>query len=237
MRFDAELRCLEHRLNIPYPERSAFIAEVASDLERAYEEFCAEGYSESEAKVRALEQLELKADDIQSLNALHESGLIKTLNKLPSGMRQVLVDFSGVVPLVIFNFYVLREGFMFEFLREGGWPGVVTVLGLGLLGVLINFKHVFRWFLLRDHSLESLRGFTNGPLYLAAGVFLVGVVAAAAGYRIVFSKWSDGLISDSVAKAGLSEPLSILMLGAFMSGVIVLLHGWLASWKAKTIAE
>jgi hypothetical protein len=235
--FEPELKELELKLKVPYPERVHFLNELTADLSHSFRKSIEEGVTHTEARARALEALHLSGDDIESLNIVHESRASRCLAKLPAPIAQHISDFSGIVPLVIFAIYATKEFPMLEFLREGGLPGVLAIIIIGGIGIAINFRHLFKWFVLRDHSTESLRAFNNGPLYLAVASLLIGIFSTAAGYRIVFAKWSEGSLPDAVVRAGLSEPLAGLMVATIVAGLIVLLHGWLATWRTQTIAE
>lgn len=231
--FHSELKDLEKRLKMPYPERGDFIREVAGDLQHLYTKLRSEGLSNEQASKKALSEIYLSHDDMVVIDAVHESTAAKLVHKLPSPLSKLIRDYSGTVPLLVFFIFSTKEVSMMEFLREGGLPAVIAVLVMGGVGLAINLKHAFRWFVLRDHSDESLKNFSNGPLYLAAATLLAGIVNTAVGYRLVFSRWSQDHFSDSVARAGLSEPLASLIVAATAAGLVILLHGWLSTWRTN----
>jgi hypothetical protein len=231
--FEADLKELERKLNIPYPERADFMREIAGDLEERYQKYLADGMSADVAKCRALNEINLSQENITELSEVHEGAVSKVMRRMPHPWDQYVRDYSGIVPLVIFALFSLKEFSMMEFLREGGIPFIIAVLVVGGFGISLNLKHAFRWFVVRDHSRQSLADFSHGPLYLAAAALLLGVLTTAAGYRIVFAKWAEGGVPDAVIRAGLSEPLAGMIVAAAIAGIIVLLHGWLATWRQR----
>jgi hypothetical protein len=104
---------------------------------------------------------------------------------------------------------------------------------IGGIGIAVDLRHAFRWFVVRDHSEKSLSSFSSTPLYLAAVSVLVGVIATAVDYRLVFAHVAKGNVGDIYI--GLSEPLSALIVAAALAGLIVLLHGWLSAWRQRTV--
>lgn len=231
--FDVELRRIEKRLTIPYPRRTDFLREMAGDLDSRYQKFIADGYGPDEAKTLALNEFHLSQENVADLEDVHEAAVGRFIRNLPEREGQFVRDYSGIVPLIIFACFSLKEVSMLDFLREGGLPSVITILLIGGYGLSINLSHVFRWFVIKDHSEQSLANFTTWPLYLAAASLLAGLITSALGYRLVFVAWSQGAIQDSAIRAGLSEPLAAVIVAATIAGLIVLLHGWLAHWREK----
>ena len=234
--FEAQLKQLERKLTIPYPERSEFMREIAGDLEFRYQKYIADGMNADDAERRALDEVSLSQENMTDLGDVHEGAVAKAIRVMPQSLGRFITDFSGIVPLVVFALFSLKEFSMLEFLREGGLPFVISIILVGGFGLSVNLKHAFRWFVIRDHSEKSLADFSSGPLYLAAASLLMGVLTTAAGYRLVFAKWSEGSVPDAVIRAGLSEPLAGLIVATAIAGMIVLLHGWLATWREKATA-
>jgi hypothetical protein len=235
MMFQKELAEIKQKLDVPMPERLAIINEIASDLNEAYAKLIASGKNPDEARRLTLDEMRMDNQVMSELSAVYETSFARLLRMLPQNWAKGIYEISGMLPLFAFIWFTKGDMHMLEFLREGGWPAVVSILLMGGLGLSMDLRHAFRWFVLRDHSKSSLGKFSHWPLYLAAGTLLLGVVGAAAGYRIVFVKWSQGVIPPELIRAGLAEPLAGVITAATMAGAIVLVHGWLSAWKHSII--
>jgi hypothetical protein len=229
--FQQELAEIKQKLDVPLPERLAIVAEIASDLDAAYAKLISSGVGPEEAKRLTLAEMGLDRHVMRELSAVYETFVARCLRMLPQKWAKGIYEISGMVPVIAFIWFTKGDIHMWEFLREGGWPAVLSILLMGALGLAMDLRHAFRWFVLRDHSKNSLSRFTHWPLYLAVGTLLLGVVGAAAGYRIVFMKWSQGAIPTEVIRAGLAEPLAGVITAAAVAGVMVLIHGSLSAWK------
>jgi hypothetical protein len=231
MRFEAEIRNVARQLTMPFPERRRFLRELASDMAHAYDEFRASGHSEEASHRQTLETFDIEGTDWSDLNRLHQSRVQRILDRMPRGLGEMVLDFSGVVPLMAFLILVTKEVPMFEFLREGGIPSIVVISLLGGIGLAVQLRCAFRWFVVRDHSENSIRVVPKGPLYLGLAAMLAGVVGTALGYRNVFHYWAaHPAVTPEVIRSGLAEPLASLVLASVLAGVVALLHAWLVSW-------
>lgn len=231
--FASELRDLEARLTMPYPERAAFISEVGDDLEQTYRRLLTAGSNAEDARRQALAELEFSNADLVELGVVHAPSAARAVARLPLSARSLVEDFGGVVPLIVFTLFMVEEDSMIEFLREGGVQSVVVILALGGLGLGLELQRAFRWFVLRDHSEPSLSGFSTGPLYLAGACFLSGVLSTAFGVRLSLAAAAISNAPDTAIRAGVSESLAGLIVATGITGAIVLLHGWLATWRER----
>jgi hypothetical protein len=217
---------LEGRLTMPYPERALFLEELAADLELALEERLREGLAMKEARERVLAELGLDAPGLARLESVHLPVLRRALGGLSGPVREGVEAAAVALPLASFVYYLTLEAPMILFVREGGIASFI-VLALGGAALLLLLWRGFRWFVLRDHSLASLRLNTSTPLYLAAATLGVGLLGTALGYYVVLDRWAAGAFGDEVLRVGLREPLSCLVLGAALSTLAVLVQGTL----------
>jgi hypothetical protein len=237
VRFEPELRALRDRLTLPYPERSTFVAEVGADMEQTYQRLVTEGHDAASAKRQAIADLAMSEEDLTELAAIYTPRAARAVARLPHRARRMIEDFGGVVPLLAFTLFMVGEVSMIGFLHEAGVMSVFIILALGGLGLGVQLQRVFRWFVLRDHSERSLSGLTAGPLYLGAACFLSGVLSMAFGYRNVLAAWSTGAVPEADLLLGMGEPLAALILATAVTGVIVLVHGWLAAWRQRVLVH
>jgi hypothetical protein len=221
---DTALARLEGRLDLPYPERSLLLAELASDLDEAYRDLTRRGVPRDTAAAAVLAEVELSDDSIDALTQVHTPAARRALLNLPAQARDTIEWLAAVVPLAGLFLVLSWEVPMAHYLNEGGamsWG----VLGMGSLALLLQLHRAFLWFVLRDHSIAALRRNTNTPLYLAAATFLFGVLATAVGYYVVLYRWSEENLSTEQLKVGLREPITCVALGTALATLIVLVQG------------
>jgi hypothetical protein len=215
---------LEARLDLPYPERSLLLAELASDLDDAYRDLRRRGVPRETAAAAVLAEVDLPDDSIDALAAVHTPAARRALLHLPPPARDTIEWLAAVVPLAGLFIALSMEVPMAHYLREGG-ELIYGVLAMGSLALLLQLHRGFIWFVLRDHSITALRRNTTTPLYLAAATFLFGVLATAVGYYVVLYRWTEENIPFEDVKVGLREPIPCLAIGTALATLIVLLQG------------
>lgn len=214
---------LEAELELPYPERALFLDELEADLLAVYQDLRARGLGEDAAAAAAVAALELAPEDRAALLSLHRPAVRRFLDRLPAPARDQLEAGTSTLAFAGVTLTLATEAPVMTLIREGGLPTLV-VLAIGLLGLLLLAHRLFRWFVLRDHSAESLRLNTSTPLVLAAATLGAGVMGAAIDYYVVLMVWSQGLIDAEALRVGLREPLSPLIFGAALATLTLLLH-------------
>jgi hypothetical protein len=228
---------LEERLDLPYPQRADLLEEIEADLEAAYRAHRERGLGHDEARAAVLHEVDLTDETAGALAAVHVPAARRALLHLPPPARDGVEWACATLPLLVLFAILSSEVPMAHYLREGGGLSY-AVLAIGGLGLLLQLHRAFLWFVLRDHSIASLRRNTSTPLYLAAGTFLLGVLATAVSYYVVFYRWSEGTIDEASLRIGLREPLPNIAIGAALATVIVLVQGALqAGLRAMRIPD
>ncbi len=215
---------LEARLDLPYPERTLLLAELAADVDDAYRDLRRRGVPRETAAAAVLAEVDLPAESIETLADVHTPAARRALLRLPPPARDTVEALAAIVPLAGLFIALSLEVPMAHYLHEGG-ALIYGVLAMGVLALLLQLHRGFLWFVLRDHSIAALRRNTTTPLYLAAATFLFGVLATGAGYYVVLYRWAEEDVPFEQVKVGLREPLPCVLLGAALATLIVLLQG------------
>ena len=86
-RFADVLKDINGKLDLPQPEKSHILLEIASDLEDIYRAYRERGLGEEEARRRAEEKLDLSDEALRELVEIHQSGLRKFLGRISEQAR------------------------------------------------------------------------------------------------------------------------------------------------------
>ncbi len=222
--FAHQLARLEVQLDLPYPERAMLLEELGADLESANEAHRARGLDEAAA--RAAAEAELLPNQVaqSGLADVHVPAIRRALARLPPPARDSFEILATAIPVGALVLYLVKEVPMLDFLRDGGFGSYVTV-AIGLAGVLLCLQRIIKWFILRDHSAESLRKNTHTPMFLAAAAVTSGPLGSATGYYVVFTAWANNKIPAEAVRIGAHEALVPVILGAAFATIIILIHG------------
>jgi hypothetical protein len=178
-RFEATLRSVAQRLDLPQPDRACILEEIAGDLEELRMELVRRGIDEEEAEARSVEMLAPTDAAIEALVSVHEP-FYRSLSRRFSrtGMRRT--ECIGLVAVTVFPLIlaldILRRGGVLRSPSPFLWPVLVAaVVVLAMVG-----SKALQLFLERDHDPERLRA--------RLGAILFGCVAsvAASSFGAVF---------------------------------------------------
>jgi len=176
-RFEATLRAVAERLELPQPDRACILEEIAADLEELRMELVRRGVDEREAEARAVDLLAPSETAIDALVSVHEP-LYWSLSRrfTRSGMRRAerlgLLAVTAIPLLLALD--ALRQGGVLRSPSPFLWPVLVTTaVVLGLVA-----SKALQLYLERDHDPGRLRG-RLGPILVAsaAAVFAAGMGA------------------------------------------------------------
>lgn len=193
MRFAAYLRQLEGCLDIPYPQRSDLVAEIATHLDDLYSDLVSEGLDETTAKSTAIDSLSADADFIKAMCVVHQTAVARALTRLPRnislGIEYGAITLIGF--LLVFT-VILQEAPMIEFLASGGFFMIpINVAGIPI--VFLGIERFYSLFIKKDHSQENLEKRLLSLTFLALVCALTGVIGTLVGLYQAFS------VADQIA--------------------------------------
>jgi hypothetical protein len=210
MRFARELHRLEHELDLPYPERADLLAEIAADLDAAFDAARRRGLSEDKARAAALRELTLDRD---ALAELHRPPVQRILSSLRPRARMAAEWSVSALPLALTLVYLFVEVPMLDFVQQGGFASLL-ILAVGGLAVLAAARRAFLWLVARNHAGDVL-GLDDGtPLALSLLTFLIGVAGTGCGAYKVLTLWQNEEIDGKIAVIGFKESLVPVVMAA-----------------------
>jgi hypothetical protein len=155
-RFTELLRRTNEKLDLPQPEKSRILLEIASDLEDTYEFYRGRGLSEEEAAEKTREKFEISAEALAELAVIHESTFRKLLNRLS---LETLSRWERALLAAIVVFiaaFAGREILSTGFFRQAG-PFVWPVIGVALVMLAAAIFQAYKLCIKKDHRARGLR--------------------------------------------------------------------------------
>ncbi len=170
-RFARHLKRIDERLDLPQPERSRIILEIASDMEEMFRFYVARGLDEEEAARKSGEMFDLSDEALSQLVDIHISPFNRFFDKLSQQARTRWEKTMLAAVVLIIAALSGREGLSSGFIRQAGafvWP----VIGISFLACVMALVFLYRLYLRKARDAKGLRsGLT--PFLMLGGASLV----------------------------------------------------------------
>ena len=172
--FSSILKPLYDKLDLPQPEKSRVIIEVAADMEDTYQSYLEQGFSEEKSIDLTKTHFQFDETSIKELNQIHQTGFQKLLLKLSDQARSwweraalifiliFIVQFSGQ--------FILTKSFLLETSRFV-WP----ILGIGMIMMILALAKFYEVFIKRKSLTIHLRSNLFFILFLGGTGLIVGL--------------------------------------------------------------
>jgi hypothetical protein len=176
-RFTNLLRRAGERLDLPQPEKSRILLEIASDLDDSYRLYLGKGYSEGEAAKKAEEMFDVSDEALEQLVRIHESKFRKLLGRIS---EQAQTRWERVILVAIVLFIAGAAGrnlFSADLFRQASsfvWP--LLVLSFGTLAVAVF--QAYKLYIKKDHSVGRLQSGLPWLLAMAGLSLLTGFLGS-----------------------------------------------------------
>ncbi len=174
-RFAERLREINGKLDLPQPEKSHILLEIASDLDDMYQFFREEGLNEEEAAKRAEEKLDLSDDALRELVEIHESGMRKLLDRISSQARSRWERVLLAMTVIVIAAYSGRQIFSARLYAQASrfvWP----ILLFALAALVITIWQVYKLYIKKDHDIRTLGVGLPWLVAMGAASFLTGLL-------------------------------------------------------------
>jgi len=222
-RFREFLKETSGKLDLPQPEKSRILLEIASDMEDLHAFYREQGMGEEEAAARTIETFALSDEALADLVRVHQSALQRLLGRISAQAcarwERLLVAFvvcfalAAVSPaLLTTRLFAQATGYV--------WP----ILAFAAAALALSAYHAVRLFILRKHAARGLRRGMHWILGLGGASLVVSFGGSAVElYRATFRGAGDTprALAHFVAWAlGASATLIAGMLVAIVAAVI-----------------
>lgn len=187
MSFDAFLRDLEERLEVPYPARRDVVLEIGAHLDALYDDLVRDGFPPDEAHARALEAMSADAGFVREMDAVHRPAVARALARMPRVVSLGLeYGVIGAIGATLFLSVIFEEKAMIDFMLSGGFFMLPLNLA-GLAIVVLGVERIYSLFVKKDHSATNLRRRLLSLRFLAVACALTGIVGTLVGFYNAFA--------------------------------------------------
>jgi hypothetical protein len=186
-RFTSILKKINEQLDLPQPQKSRVILEIAADLEDLYNLYIDRGLDENEAARKAVEKFDVEKEALNELISIHQSPFQKFFYGL-SGQVQIWWERAAlVIILIIILATTLTATLTSNFVQQSSkfvWP----LIGIFVVILVLSVSKIYTLYIKKDHSLEKARAGLPLILFLILLNFAFGTL----GYYIeLFSSGSE----------------------------------------------
>lgn len=185
-RFAQLLIMINEKLDLPQPQKSKILLEIATDMDELFHVYLERGATEAEAMTKIEEKFSMNEDTIKELIEVHDSGLRKFLDRLS---MQAQTRWERLVLLVAFfaiTFTWLQAATTTEFLSTASkfiWP----VMTIGSISCILAIRKFYLLYLKKEHNLRTLRKGLTPFLVLAGLSIFTGIL----GYFVELALTQD----------------------------------------------
>jgi len=222
-RFAAVLGKIDKVLDIPQPSRSRVILEIAADMQDLYEDYISQGLGDEQAMRRTVEEFDLSAEEIAAIARVHDSPLKRFLDRFSARTRGILERTAlavTLIPVVLVGYRLALSGGMSKDCGIWMWP----LLGGAIVALTMGLSKWYGLFVVKEHSIRTVRKRLNFVLYIALGQLGAGFVGM---YIDLFQTWVASSADKAMTIPYLahwlqrsSALLSTALIAALVSGLI-----------------
>ncbi|MFC1609604.1 MotA/TolQ/ExbB proton channel family protein [Myxococcota bacterium] len=184
--FEEYLKCVEDKLDIPFPERKLVLGELEAHLEALYFESVKTGTPAHKAREHAIVTLALDQNLLGSLDNIHRTCIANALARLPSrvalGIEYACIGLIGLA--LILN--TLWRAPMIQLMLDGG-VFMIPINVAGIAIIVLSIERFYSLFIKRDHSTTNLERCLLSLKFLAVACTLTGLLGTAMGFFQAFA--------------------------------------------------
>lgn len=173
--FTPLLKRLDEKLNLPQPDKSRIILEIATDLDDLYRFYRDKGFDEQEAILRAEEKIALSDAALTELTEIHKSRYSKWMEKISERTRARWEKFLLLFTALTISYFTIQLIAMPPFFRQASTLVLPSLVIFAVFLALVTVKF-FQLYLQKDHRIKKLNRYMTtiqflGILNLFLGMF------------------------------------------------------------------
>jgi hypothetical protein len=177
--FKTVLTKLQNRLELPQPEKSRILLEIAGDLDDLYQYYKDQGIEEEKAIQRVLEKIDLSDENLKELIHIHQPRLKGWMDRLS---EQAQTRWERIILVSIFLIVIIACGRVIVttpfFIHAS--PFIWPVLGSGVFSIILALWKIYHLYIRKNHSIRNIRKGLSLIFYLG----LFNIIFGVTGYYI-----------------------------------------------------
>lgn len=162
------LEKVNRELDLPQPQKSRILLEIAADLDDACQYYRNKGFDEKEALKLAEEKIILSESALSDLSELHKPAYRRFLDKISEQTRSRWEKFLLLTTISMITYFIILLISQTPFFREAS---SLIYPSLFIFTVILGFSSVkfYQLYIKKDHQIRKLR--SGMSLILFLGVF------------------------------------------------------------------
>ena len=174
-RFAPILKKINEKLELPQPTKSKIILEIAADLDDLFYFYRYKGMSETEAKQKAEEKVDISSKALRQLIQVHETGFRKFTNKLSEQAQSRGEQTILVLLLILIALFSMQAMVTTPFFTQASlfiWP----ITGLAFVSIMLSIVKYYNLYIKKDHTIKNIRKGLTAILILGGLCLYIGIV-------------------------------------------------------------
>lgn len=174
-RFAQLLLKIHEKLDLPQPQKSKILLEIASDMDELFNIYLERGHSESAAMAKIEEKFSMDNETINELIQLHDSGFRKFLDRLSMQAQNRWERSVLFIAFLIITLTWLQAATTTDFLSTASkfiWP----IMTIGSISGILAIRKFYLLYLKKEHNLRTLRNGLTPFLVIAGLSLLTGIM-------------------------------------------------------------
>ena len=199
-RFTPILKQINEKLDLPQPQKSRIILEIAADLEDMYNVYLNTGLDEDKAAQKAIEKFKLDTATLKELAQIHQTALQKMYHNISASVRRWWERAILAIILIVISLLTLRVTMTSQFFAQASWF-VCPMLAIFMLISVLFLVKVYKLFIKKEHSIHRVRSGLSFILFLIGVNFIIGILGYivelyASGSNVYFLTLWGSLITE-----------------------------------------
>jgi len=174
-RFAPILKDLNRKLDLPQPQKSRIILEIAYDLEEAYHAYRQQGLSSSEALAKAQEKFAANEASLAELVRIHQAPFKRWANQLSQRALRRWERITLLLILLLISAISARTILQTPFMQRTS-PWVWPVLAIFTVIVALALAKFYQLYIKKDHKIHRLRKGLSLFLFLGLASLFLGIL-------------------------------------------------------------
>ncbi len=168
------LKKINQKLNLPQPDKSRILLEIAADLDDTFQYYRNKGFNEQEALKRAEEKFLLSDETLSDLTEVHKPAYRRFLDRISERNRLWWEKFLLVLTILLLAYFTILLASQTPFFQQASilmYPSLflfTTILGLSS----VKF---YQLYIRKDHQIQKIHAGMSFILFLSVLNLFIGL--------------------------------------------------------------
>ena len=173
-RFTNLLTEINTKLELPQPQKSRIICEIADDIEETFKAYTKRGLSEQEAENKTRDKFALSETAIIELTQIHLTPYRRWLNKLSQRAQSKWERFLLFIIFALILSSLAEVVYSTPFFQNASYF-IYPILTVLLFATILFTVKFYQLYIKKDHHIKNLRNGLDWILYFCGAILFFGI--------------------------------------------------------------